>query len=156
MGPGAVRATCSRNEAKMKTERLIRRHEHNYFHGWVVSTKRRGKRWAKYFSDKPAGRTDALRRARQYRQWLLEQLPVATKVKRTYVLNTTGEVGVALVVERTRAGRLAPRYVAQWPTSDGRRAKASFSVALYGKSEARRRAIEARRGGLTALLGSWA
>ena len=138
----------------MKRERLIRRYEHNYFSGWVVSTKRRGRRWVKYFSDKPHGRVDALLCAREYREELLERLPKVTKVKRRYVPNTTGEIGVALVKERTRAGTLMWRYVAQWPTSEGRRAKASFSVALYGRGEARRLAIKARRSGLAALLGS--
>lgn len=139
----------------MKRERLIGRYEHNHFSGWVVSTKRRGRRWVKYFSDKPHGRTAALRGAREYREWLLKQLPKATKVKRRYVRNTTGEIGVALVRERTRAGTLLWRYVAQWPTSEGRRAKASFSVAFYGRGEARRLAIKARRSGLAALLGSF-
>jgi hypothetical protein len=34
-------------------------------------------------------------------------------------------------------------------------AKASFSVAFYGRGEARRLAIKARRSGLAALLGSF-
>ena len=95
------------DQRPMKRERLIRRYEHNHFSGWVVSTKRRGRRWAKYFSDKPHGRTAALRRAREYRHWLLEQLPKATKVKRRYVRNTTGEIGVALA-EGAHASRNAP------------------------------------------------
>ena len=37
----------------MKREHLIRRYEHNYFRGWVVSTKRRGKRFTRYFSNHP-------------------------------------------------------------------------------------------------------
>src|SRR6266540_2975203 len=118
-------------------ERLIRRYEHHHFCGWVFSTKRRGRKWVKYFSDKPHGRQAALRRARSYRQWLLARLPPVTKVKRTYVRNTTGVIGVALVKDRTRAGHIVWRYVAHWPTSyGGRTAKASFSVRLYGKREA--------------------
>jgi len=138
----------------MKRERLIRRYEHNHFRGWVVAAKRRGKRWIKYFSDRPHGRREALLRARKYRDSLLKLLPPATKVKRTYVRNTTGEIGVALVKDRTRAGTVIWRYVAQWPTREGTRAKATFSVGLYGKQEARRRAIAARQGGLALLFGA--
>jgi hypothetical protein len=69
---------------------------------------------------------------------LIKQLPKASKVKRRYARNTTGEIGVALVRERTPAGTLLWRYVAQWPTCEGRRAKASFSVAFYGRGQARR------------------
>lgn len=138
----------------MKRDRLIRRYEHNHFRGWVVAAKRRGKRWVEYFSDRPHGRREALCRARRYRDSLLKQLPPATKVKRTYIRNTTGEIGVALVKDRTRAGSVIWRYVAQWPTREGARAKATFSVGLYGKQEARRRAIAARRGGLALLFGA--
>lgn len=138
----------------MKHESLIRRYDHHYFRGWVFATKRRGRRWVKYFSDKPHGRLEALRQARKYRDALLPHLPPATKVKRTYVRNTTGEIGVALVKDRTRSGRVILRYVAQWPTREGLRAKATFSVALYGKLKARQLAVNARRRGLAALLGT--
>lgn len=136
----------------MKRARLIRRYEHNHFSGWVVAAKRRGRRWVKYFSDRPAGRWDALRRAREYRQRLVAHLPRATKVKRTYARNTTGEIGVALIKDRTRAGTVIWRYVAQWPTRHSGRAKATFSVARYGKREARRLAVDARREGLAEFL----
>ena len=135
----------------MKPGRLIRRYEHNYFRGWVVSTKRRGRRWVKYFSDKPSGKAGALADAREYRDKLLSQLPPPTKVKRTFVLNTTGEVGVARVKERTRAGRPFVRYVATWPNSAGQRLKVTFSVALYGEAKAKQLAVRARRQGLAAL-----
>jgi hypothetical protein len=88
--------------------------------------------------------------AREYRDQLLAQLPPARK--RTFVLNTTGEVGVARVKERTRAGTLFVRYVASWPTASGARAKASFSVSFYGEAAAKRRAVQARRRGLDELL----
>ncbi len=144
----------------VKSGKLIRRYEHNGFRGWVVSTKRRGRRWVKYFSDRPAGRMNALRCAREYRDQLHSLLPPATKVKRTYVLNTTGVVGVALVDETTRAGKPFARYVASWPTASGTRAKVTFSLGLYGKSEARRLAVRARRQGLVKLgvmrrTGEW-
>jgi AP2 domain len=136
----------------VRCERLIRRYEHNYFRGWVVSTKRRGRRWTKYFSDKPRGRAAAHRRAREYRDELLAQLPPAIKVKRTYIRNTTGEIGVALVREHTRAGSSLVRYVASWPTRVGAPMKATFSVGLYGEVAAKQHAIQARRRGLRELL----
>lgn len=138
-------------DGTMKPGRLIRRYEHNYFSGWVVSTKRRGQRWVRLFSDKPWGRTAALRHACEYRDQLLSELPWPTKVKRTFVLNTTGEIGVARVKERTRAGRPFVRYVATWPTRAGKRMKATFSVGLYGESKAKQLAIHARRQGLAEL-----
>ena len=49
----------------MNREHLIRRYEHNYFRAWVVSTKRRGKRFVRYFSDQPRGRVAALPCRRQ-------------------------------------------------------------------------------------------
>jgi len=131
--------------------RLIRRYEHNYFRGWVVSIKRRGRRWVRYFSDKPSGRAAALRRARKYRDTLLTQLPRASKVKQTFVLNTTGEIGVARIRERTRAGTPLVRYVATWPTATGTRRKATFSVGRYGEARAKQMAIRAWRQGLNDL-----
>src|SRR5437764_1537301 len=107
--------------------RLIQRYEHNYFRGWVVKTKRRGRRFARYFSDRPNGRGNALRAARTFRNRLVSTLPPPHKVKRTDVRNTTGVIGVARVKERTRSGKSLVRYVASWPRRDGSRAKATFS-----------------------------
>lgn len=132
----------------MAQERLIKRYEHNYFTGWVVATKRGGTRYVKYFSDRPGGSAAALRRARRFRDDLLRRLPPATKVKRTYSLNTTGVVGVALVRERTRAGNLMERYAATWPGPPGSRRKATFSIGRHGKARAKSLAIQARRDGL--------
>lgn len=135
----------------MSNERLIRRYEHNYFSGWVVAATRRGRKWIRYFSDNPGGAAVALRRARRWRARLLATLPAVTKVKRTYVLNRTGVIGVARVKGTTRAGSTLWRYVASWPKRDGRRGKATFSVGRYGEAEARRLAVQARRKGLAGL-----
>jgi hypothetical protein len=125
-------------------EHLISRYEHNHFHGWRVTTKRQGKRFVRYFSDKLTGRNAALRAARTYRDELTARLPWPTKVKRKYVLNRTGVVGVALTTERTRSGKLMRRYVASWSRRDGSRGKASFSIRMYGKKEAFSLAVQAR------------
>src|SRR5215831_8088516 len=130
---------------------LVQRYEHNHFRGWMVSTKRQGKRIARYFSDRPHGRRAALRAARTFRNKLVARLPQPTKIKRSYVCNTTGIIGVARVKERTRSGKWFVRYVAQWPRSDGTRCSASFSVNLYGEDDAFELAVYCRRKGLREL-----
>ena len=87
----------------MSRENLIQRYEHNYS-GWVVTAKRRGRVFRRYFSDQPKGRSKALRAARGFRDKLVAQLPPPTKIKRTDVRNTTGVIGVARVKERTGTG----------------------------------------------------
>lgn len=139
---------------KGTSEYLIRRIDHNYFHGWLVSVTRRGKRLEKYFSDRPGGRADALRKAREFRDRLLATVPPPTKVKRRFSLNKTGIIGVTLARDRTRAGRIVLRYIATWPTRNGPPGKASFSVERYGRAEARRLAIRARQEGLRREVGS--
>src|SRR4051794_15245128 len=102
----------------MGREYLIRRYEHNHFRGWCVSTRRRGKAFVRYFSDKPRGRGAALQAAREFRDKLLPRLAVPNKIKCRHVRNTTGVIGVARTKERTRAGNLLVRYTASWPRSD--------------------------------------
>ena len=132
----------------MKNERLIRRYEHNYFRGWVFATKRKGKRYVRYFSEKPAGRMHALREAQNFRDKLIARLPRVSKVKSSYVSNKTGVIGVARTKERTRSGRVLLRYVASWPKRDNKPGRATFSIGRYGEKEAFRLAIAARRKGL--------
>jgi len=128
----------------VKRQHLIARYEHNYFRGWVVAIKRQGKRFTRYFSDRPNGRSTALQKARAFRDKLVSELPWPTKIKRKDVRNTTGVIGVARLKERTRDGRRMVRYVASWPRQNGKRGKATFSVALYGEAEAFRHARAAR------------
>ena len=127
---------------------LIARYEHNHFRGWIVTARRRGKRFRCYFSDRPSGRKAALHAAQVFRDKLVTRLPPPTKIKRTFIRNTTGVIGVSRVKERTRSGRLFVRYVAQWPLRGGKNGRATFSVDLYGEQEAFRLAVAARRAGL--------
>ncbi len=60
---------------------------------------------------------------------------------------------MARVKHRTRTGLLTWRYVASWPTREGKAGRATFSVDLYGEKQARDLAIEARRRGLEKLFG---
>jgi hypothetical protein len=149
--PGVGR-THRRPTTMTHCNRLIRPYEHNYFRGVVVSVKRRGRRWVKYFSDHPDGRRAAVRRAREYRDGLVSALPPVNKLKHAYVRNTTGLIGVSRVKERTRAGHMMIRYVASLPRMGRSPGKASFSVALHGESAARRMAVAARRRGVADFL----
>jgi hypothetical protein len=139
-------------QQKRKTEPNIYRYEHHHFAGWTVRVDRGGRRWVRYFSDKPGGPVAALKRAREHRRQLVERLPWPCKVKTKYERNRTGTIGVARTRERTRSGTWLIRYSATWPLREGGSKKASFSVALYGEAEARRLATDARRRGLEQLL----
>jgi len=139
-------------EAGLKHEPNIWRHEHNHFNGWAVGFKRRGSPHVEYFSDKPGGRAASLLRAKKHRDRLLARLPPMNKLKRTYVRNTTGVVGVARVTEHTRAGTPFVRYVASLPKAAGAPGKASFSVGRYGEEKAEQLAIRARRRGVRDFL----
>ena len=143
-----------RGGKRRRVEPLIARVDQNFFHGFAVRIKRGADRWTKYFSDKPDGPVAALRRARTYRDRQVARLPPPTKLKRTNVANTTGEIGVVFMRDRTRAGNISERYIALWPVKGGGRGKKSFSVAKYGKREACRLAIAARRNGVADYLRS--
>ena len=54
----ATRHNVARS-APIHREHLIQRYEHNYFRGWMVSTKRRGKRLTRYPPDQPRKQLDA-------------------------------------------------------------------------------------------------
>ena len=78
----------------MKPGKLIARYEHNYFKGWVVSTKRRGRRWVKYFSDKPFSRYIA--------SW---PSPTGARIKASFSLGLYGEAEARrLAIEARRRG----------------------------------------------------
>jgi len=130
---------------------LIRRCDRNYFSGWVVGTKRRGKRFRRYFSDKRKGSRAALQEAIRYRDKLLSTLPSPNKIKLRYVRNTTGVVGVSRSKETTRGGQEFVRYRTAWPTRSGTIERASFSVSVYGEKKAFHLAVAARKAGLHEL-----
>ena len=81
----------------------------------------------------------------------MSQLPRPTKIKRKYVCNTTGVVGVAGAKGIHSTRKLLVRYVASWRKRNGERNKATFSVGLYGENEAFRLAVASRRAGLRDL-----
>src|SRR5690242_14414085 len=133
------------------TDYLVQRYEHNHFRGWVVSTKRKGKRYTRYFSERPHGKRKALRAARAFRDKLIATLPIPTKIKRSYVPNTTGVIGVSRTRERTRSGRLLIRYVAQWPQSRGKTGERRSRSVFTARKKPSVLAVAARQAGLRRL-----
>lgn len=91
-------------------------------------------------------------RALLWRDRVAALLPPPRKFKKRFVLNTTGVIGVTLARQRTRGGRLVEYYCATWFDERGQRRKRSFSVAKYGRREARALAIDTRRNVLAVLL----
>ena len=131
--------------------RNIRRVDHHHFHGWIASLKRQGRRYERYFKDSP-DRASSLARALDWRDQMLARLPPPRKFKRSYVLNTTGVVGVTVSRERTRSGRVFRRYRAACYDETGRERRRSFSIARYGAAKARALAITARKDAIEAAL----
>lgn len=101
----------------------VYRYEHHGYRGWAVSVKRGGSPYVEYFADGRQGPQASFEGAVAYRDRLLKRVPAFNKLKRSYVHNTTGEIGVARCVERTRPGRVSsamrrhgPKYRAE-PTN---------------------------------------
>ena len=131
---------------------LVRRHDHHHFHGWVCTIARVGLKMQRYFSDKPGGRAASLRRARAWRDAQMALLPPPVKLKRRFSLNKTGIIGVALVRDVNKNGKILERYAASLPLASGGHQKRSFAIGKYGRREALRLAIEARDRGVAAFM----
>jgi hypothetical protein len=128
--------------------------DHHYFHGYVVTLARAGSRHSKYFSDttyegRRAARALAL--ALEYYDALLAELPPPVRIRRKSN-NSTGIPGVCLVYDRTRSGRVVPRFVAYWHDADGRGKKRSYSTLVHGFAGAESKAIQARNEGIARLI----
>jgi hypothetical protein len=130
----------------------VYRYEHHGYRGWAVSVKRGGSPYVEYFADGRQGPQASFERAVAYRDRLLKRVPAFNKLKRSYVRNTTGEIGVARCIERTRAGTRFVRYAATWPKVSRGTNKRSFSATKYGDRRARRLAVQARRRGVGETL----
>jgi hypothetical protein len=106
----------------------------------------------KYFSDKPGGRAASLRRARAWRDAQIAALPPPVKLKRHFSLNKTGIIGVALVRDVNKKGKILERYAASLPLAAGGNRKRSFAIGKYGRREALRLAIQARDRGVAQFM----
>jgi hypothetical protein len=131
--------------------RCVQRYEHHDFCGWLVSLKRAGVIFRRYFSDN-GDRRAALRRALRWRDRMMARLPPPRKFKRRWAQNKTGVIGVNVRDGRTRKGTRVRYYDASWVDETGRTRKRTFSVAKYGESRARAMAIRTRKQMLAELL----
>ena len=135
----------------MPRHRNILRREQNHFRGWVVTLKRRGKRYVRYFKD--AGkRRAALQRAIAWRNTMIDTLPPPRRFHSRHATNDTGVVGVSYVRQHSRRGTEIWYYVASWTDENGRKRKRSFSVRKWGKARARVLAVQVRREVLARML----
>ena len=126
--------------------RNIQRHDHNYFHGWLVCVTRHGRSRQRSFSDSVHGPAVSLAKALEWRNDVEAHLPPPVKLKRTFSLNTSGIIGVTRSSEKTRSGSVLERWIATFPVVGRKRmSKRSFSVARYGEAVARAKAIEVRQ-----------
>lgn len=94
----------------------------------------------------------ALRAARAWRDAHIASLPPPVKLKRTFVLNKTGIIGVTLVRDVGKSGKVRERFAAHLPLAEGGQKKRSFAVGKYGRREALRLAIQARDRGVAQFM----
>jgi hypothetical protein len=111
---------------------------------------RRGRKYRGWFADHGDAKA-ALARAIEWRDGMLRWLPPPRLLRRSWPANTTGVVGVFVVPGRCGDSR-GRRYAAAWTDEHGRRHRKSFSVSKYGATQARRLAVELRRGVVERLL----
>ena len=127
-------------------------------HGWEVRITRRGKKVAKYFSDKDyRGKRGSLAAAKTFRDEQIAKLRPYTRlelVKRAE--SRSGNVpGVRLrenVVEKNGWQYTYQTWEASWtPAQGGRRIKRQFSVNKYGDEKAYNLAVKTRKQALREL-----
>ncbi|MEM6936788.1 MAG: AP2 domain-containing protein [Pseudomonadota bacterium] len=130
-------------------------------HAWRVSLRRNGKRLVKNFTDRHyGGKKKALLAAQHYRDDLLRQHPPMSRKTFAKILRSNNLTGVSGVYRYAKRYRLKDGtqkeswyWEANWPTSPGVSAKATFSVNRYGEDIARLMALQAREKGLAAVEG---
>lgn len=138
--------------------KLITRIDHRNTHGWNVRIVKDGTTHSRLFSDGVhGGKRKALIAARSYRDarhMKLFRRPVSERreIRQRNARNSTGVVGVALSVRR-RASGTYEYYVATWCPRKGHQARRAFSVNIYGRREAFRRARAFREQKVKEILG---
>jgi hypothetical protein len=125
--------------------------------GYLVRFSRRGKHHQAYFSDNRfGGPKKALAAARAHRDEMESKFRLLTPVERANVLmstNTSGTVGIRWTKKTVSKGSKKYTFefaVASWSTPAGRLTR-SFSAEKYGRDEAWKLAIKARKSGLAQL-----
>ena len=100
-------------------------------HGWQVRIKRQKEQHTKYFSDKRfGGREQALEKAVEYRDELLEELPdPMDPVRRSAEARSkTGVIGLNFCWKDDGSGTPKPYVQLSWLENDDTRRSAAFSV----------------------------
>ncbi|MBB5350548.1 hypothetical protein HNR46_000776 [Haloferula luteola] len=122
-------------------------------HGWQVRVQRRGRKYAKYFADRPCGGVRAsYRAALDWRNDLLSRLEqevrTSTRICQRSTRNSSGVVGVSKVAVSSSNGETYLFWQATWSPEPGQRRCVKFSVKRHGDRQAFRLAVEARRKGI--------
>ena len=103
------------------------------------------------------GRSQALKRAKAYRDSLIATLRPFTRPEVCQIKKKNNQSGISGVtridVLDTSHGRKYHRryWLAQWPIGNGKARVKKFSIKLYGERGARQLALRARRQALQAL-----
>ena len=135
----------------MSRRKHLQRSDRHGFRGWSVAITRRGKAHTRFFPDRVyGGRSGALRAAIRFRDDQLLALYPPLLVRSRSPRNKTGIIGVTFENHRV-GGRLHPRFVACWPSPDGRTVRRRFSQARYGARRAFELAEAARAAGVEEL-----
>ena len=119
-------------------------------HGWQVRLQRRGKKFAKYFSNHlHGGSRRAFRIAQAWRAQLLTNLEAEETVRicRRSARNSSGVVGVSKVTVVAPNGCEYHFWQATWSPAPGKRRCVKFSIRRYGDRRAFELAVEAREAG---------
>ena len=117
-------------------------------HGWYVRMTRKGKRFAKFFSDKKGGgKAKALILAKSYYAKLTKANPPMTRWEFAQIQrrpNRSGIVGVSKVIKVVN-GRPYKFWQAGWTSVDGKVKKAAFAIGKHGDAGAKRLAMKTRK-----------
>lgn len=123
--------------------------------GWWVRLQRNGVKYSAFFKDSDyASKWVALNVARNYFLKLSREHPRSRKdyAERKTSRSRSGIVGVRKVVKE-RKGHEYEFWIATWSPKMGANQKCkAFSIDRYGKREAKRLAIEARKKGLEEMI----
>ena len=120
-------------------------------HGWQVRLQRRGKKYAKFFSDRKCNSaSQGLREARKWRDELIAEITreEQARICRSSKRNSSGVVGVSKIKVIAANGAVYEFWQANWSPDPGVRKTVKFSVRRHGDKIAFQLAVEARNQGI--------
>jgi hypothetical protein len=100
-------------------------------HGWQVRIERHRERYSKFFNDRDfESSEEALQKAIQYRDRLLQQLPDPMDAVResAKARSKTGVIGLSFSWKNDGGGTSKPYVQLSWSTEDGSRRTAAYSL----------------------------